>query len=67
VDNKQELNNNQPIFIKLSPQIREPVKQEFKAEFDGIARVLSCGCYFVFIYIGVPGGMCQTSGECSLC
>ena len=26
--------------------------------------------YFIYIYIyiqGVPGGMCQTSGECSLC
>jgi len=29
-------------------------------------------CIYVFVYMyvyiqGVPGGMCQTSGECSLC
>ena len=27
-----------------------------------------CVCKYIYIYIqGVPGGMCQTSGECSLC
>jgi len=27
-----------------------------------------CAYIYIYIYIqGVPGGMCQTSGECSLC
>ena len=33
--------------------------------------VCVCVCVYIYIYIyvyiqGVPGGMCQTSGECSL-
>jgi len=28
--------------------------------------VCVCGCIYVYIQ-GVPGGMCQTSGGCSLC
>ena len=27
-----------------------------------------CVCVYIYIYIqGVTGGMCETSGECSLC
>ena len=30
--------------------------------------VCVCVCVYIYIYIqGVPGGMCQSSGECSLC
>ena len=32
--------------------------------------VCMCVCIYIYIYThiqGVPGGMCQTSGECSLC
>jgi len=30
--------------------------------------VCVCVCIYIYIYIqGVPGGMCQTLGECSLC
>ena len=31
-------------------------------------RVCVCVCVCIYIYYiqGVPGGMCQTSGECSL-
>ena len=33
-------------------------------------RKAKCVCVYIYIYIyiqGVPGGMCQTSGGCSLC
>jgi len=37
-------------------------------------KVIKCVCVYIYIYIyiythtqSVPGGMCQISGECSLC
>jgi len=44
-----------------------------------VCRMYVCEYLFIYVYVcvyityvyahiqGVPGGMCQTSGECSLC
>ena len=51
--------------------IKEVQKEEFSADFQ---KLHDCekACIYIYIYIyiytqGVQGGMCETSGECSLC
>ena len=41
----------------------------FILKFEKFLKLLVYACMHVcmYVYTGVPGGMCQTSGECSLC
>ena len=68
-NNKLKINAYKYIFLvtKNCVTLYDPIQNLYLLE---LYADTGCVCMYVYIYIyiqGVPGGMCQTSGECSLC